>query len=66
MNDGVSTAGFFPFGYVTNKLSTVSLADGRTASTYRSNPPALANFLNQAIITPVMTNREVGSNLASA
>ena len=61
MNDGVSTAGS-RFGYVTNNLSTVSLADGRTASTYRSNPQAFANYLDQALVTP----REVGSNLASA
>ena len=65
MSYEISTAGS-RFGYVTNNLSTVFLDDGRTASTYRSNPQAFLNFLNQTIITPVMTNREVGSNLASA
>jgi hypothetical protein len=66
MNDGVSTAGS-RFGWVTNNLSTGSLADGRRASTYGSNLQAFLDFLNQTIITPVRNDdRGIGSNLVSA
>jgi hypothetical protein len=67
MNDGVSTAGS-RFGWVRPSLSIGTLADGRIASTHR-NIEAFLNFLNQAIITPVMNNRgnrDMGRNLASA
>jgi hypothetical protein len=66
MSYGLSTAGSIPFGPVTNTLSTGTLADGRTASTYKSNIQAFLNFLNQTIITPVINNRQVGSSLAAA
>jgi hypothetical protein len=63
MNDGVSTAGFFPFGYVTNVLSTIQRIDGSTAQTYKSNPGALKDHLDKAMITP--DNRSTGSSLAA-
>jgi hypothetical protein len=67
MSYGISTAGSIPFGHITNSLSTGTLADGRTVSTYRSNLRAFLFFLNQAIVTPVATNpRGIGSNLAAA
>ena len=66
MSYGFSTAGS-RFGWVTNNLSTGFLADGRTASTYRSNLQAFLDFLNQAIVTLVETKpRDIGSNLAAA
>ncbi|MFM7457451.1 MAG: hypothetical protein ACKO3R_02140 [bacterium] len=65
MSYGISRFGPLLFGWFTNNLSTVFLADGRKASTYRSNPQALLDFLNQAIVTPV-NNRDIASSLASA
>jgi hypothetical protein len=64
MSYGLSTAGS-RFGWVTDNLSTGTLADGRTASTYR-NIQALLDFLNLAIITPLMNSRNIGSSLAAA
>jgi hypothetical protein len=63
MSYAFSTAGS-GFGWITNTLNTGNLADGRPASTYRSNLQAFLNFLNQAIITPL--NRSIGSGLAAA
>ncbi len=63
MNDGVSTAGFLPFGYPTNVLSTIQRIDGSTTQTCRSNPGALEFFLNQAMIA--QDNRNTGSSLAA-
>ncbi len=65
MSYGLSTAGS-GFGSITNNLSTGLLGDGRTASTYRSNLQALLDFLNLAIITPLMNSRSIGSGLAAA
>jgi hypothetical protein len=65
MNYGLGRAGS-RFGWVTDNLSTGTLADGRTASTYRSNFQAFLDFLNLAIITPLMNNRNIGSSLAAA
>jgi hypothetical protein len=67
MSDGVSTAGFLPFGHITNVLNTGILDSGKAVSTYKSNLQAFLNFLNQTIITPVRDdNRGIGSNLALA
>jgi hypothetical protein len=67
MSSGFITARNSLFGWFTNNLSTGFLADGRTASTYRSNLQAFLDFLDQAIVTPVATNpRGIGSNLAAA
>jgi hypothetical protein len=63
MDDGVSTAGFLPFGYPTNVLSTIQRIDGSTAQTYRSNPGALKDYLDRAMIAP--GNRTTGSSLAA-
>jgi hypothetical protein len=65
MSYGFSTAGS-RFGWVTNNISTGFLADGRRASTYRSILQAFLYFLDQAIVTPVATDRNIGSNLAAA
>ena len=66
MSSGFITARNSLFGWFTNNLSTVFLADGRRASTYRSNLQAFLYFLDQAIVTPVATGRDIGSNLAAA
>jgi hypothetical protein len=63
MSDRISTAGSIPFGYSTNTLSTIQRIDGSTAQTYRSNPGALKDYLDKAMITP--DNRNTGSSLAA-
>jgi len=65
MSYAFSTAGS-RFGWVRPFLSIGTLADGRIASTYRSNFQAFLDFLNLAIITPLMNNRNIGSSLAAA
>jgi len=55
----LSTLGGY-FGSITNTLSTVSLPNGTTASTYRSNPQALKDYLELSAALP----RDVGRSLA--
>jgi hypothetical protein len=64
MSYAFSTAGS-GFGWVTNTLNTGNLADGRIASTYRSNFQAFLNFLNTALAIPIY-NRNTGVMLAAA
>jgi hypothetical protein len=63
MSDGISTAGSIPFGYSTNRFSPIQRIDGSTTGTYRSNPSALADYLNRAMITP--DSRSTSSSLAT-
>ncbi len=63
MSYGLGTAGFLPFGYPTNILSTIQRIDGSTAQTYRSNPSAFKDYLDRAMIAP--DNRSTGSSLAA-
>ena len=49
-------------GYFTNTLSTVSLPNGTTASTYRSNPQALKDYLNLSAAEPRGTGRTLAQS----
>jgi|LakMenEpi08Jun12_1017391.scaffolds.fasta_scaffold00013_15 hypothetical protein len=64
MSSGFITAGSSLFGWITNTLNTGPLADGRPASTYRSNLQAFLDFLNTALAIPT-NNRDTGATLAA-
>ena len=64
MSYAFSTAGS-GFGWITNTLNTGNLADGRPASTYRSNLQAFLIFLNTALAIPT-NNRDTAVMLAAA